>query len=148
MKVLDRKSTKQTFAPSRERRADAERSQWIGAVPSRMRYAVLGGAILALGMAAICGCGGGSSSASSQAGGQQASRPQECDVVGAERDLEGIEAEIVGTKTRLHAALAGKKYIPSPEPGAARQSIQAAGFLALRTMEENVSDLRKVLQSC
>jgi hypothetical protein len=69
-------------------------------------------------------------------------------VVGAERDLEGIEAEIIGTKTRLHAALAGKKYIPSPEPGAARQSIRAAGFLALQTMEENVSDLRKVLQSC
>lgn len=114
----------------------------------RTWYAILGGAILALGMATICGCGGGSSGTGSQAGSQQASRPQECDVVGAERDLEGIEAEIIGTKTRLHAALVGKKYIPSPEPGAARQSISAAGFLALQTMEENVSDLRKVLQSC
>ena len=136
MKTLIEKSMKRTFAPHRGRRIDAEWSRGIGAISSRTRYVVLGAAILALGMATICGCGGSSSSSASQAGAQPASQPQECDVVGAERDLEGIEAEIIGTKTRLHAALAGKRYIPSPEPGAARQGIAAAGFLALRTMKK------------
>lgn len=34
-----------------------------------------------------------------------------CDVEGAEHDLRGIEAEVTGTKQRLHAALAGKKQM-------------------------------------
>jgi hypothetical protein len=106
------------------------------------------GALLALGVASLGGCGGGSSSHQSQTESSQASKVQSCDVKGAERDLQGIEAEIFGTKQRLHAALAGKNSIPSPEPGATHQSIAATGFLALRTMEENVSDLREVLKSC
>lgn len=83
-----------------------------------------------------------------EAGATRFTQVRSCDAKGAVDVLREIEAEIVGTRQRLRAALAGAKQLSSPESRVASQGVVAAGFLVLRTMEENVGHLQMTLERC
>jgi hypothetical protein len=103
--------------------------------------------LLAAGVISIAGCGGGSSEATASEANAVVQR-SECDVGQIEGALLGVESGIESTRRRLLAALKGKKFLPSPEPGAKKQSIRVSGLLALKTMEENAATIRGALKSC
>jgi hypothetical protein len=97
-------------------------------------------------LAGVTGCGGastGTTGATTPAAKVPADR---CDARDAEGELYSAENDLRGIKENLRSALAGSQTVPIHPGGHAR--IRSYSTELLQSIDREVRDVRKILQSC